>query len=64
MQSMLRTMNTFSNVSFADYFVCVSLKEQIGYATQADYLLSNHNCHAVGMTMTYKHTNTLVRQND
>ena len=29
-------MYTFYTVSLANYFVCVSLKERVGYATQAE----------------------------
>ena len=36
MQSTFMKMYTFSTVSFANYFVCVSFKEQVGYATQAE----------------------------
>ena len=62
-------MNIFSTVSVPMYFVCASLEEQVGHATQAeffkqaDFLVSNHDRHVTGMAMTYKHTNTL-RRND
>ena len=37
MQSRLKAMNIFSTVSVPMYFVCVSLEEQVGHATQAEF---------------------------